>query len=225
MTRLSIRVIIFILFVLNDTILVYLSYLSILYKMENRKTSRRESLITAGKEMFLKHGFRRVSIDDLCAKAGISKMTFYRYFPNKTELAKTVYRTILDDGYLKFRSVMDEDSSPEEKIHKMLMYKLEGTDQISQEFLVDFYTSREAGLKDFVDSATKELWQGMISDFRAAQQKGIFRLDFDPGFFFIVMQKITGSLDDPEITKMFDSPQAMIMELVSLLIYGIVPKN
>ncbi len=193
--------------------------------MDNKKESRRETLINTGKDLFLKHGFRRVSIEELCTKAGISKMTFYRYFPNKTELAKTVFLSITENGYRKFQSVMNNDSSPEEKIHKILLYKLEGTDQISQEFLVDFYTSREAGLKDFVMSTTRDAWQEVIRDFRAAQQRGIFREDFNPEFFFLVSQKISGSLDDPEMTRLFESPQAMIMELAKLFMYGISPRK
>jgi AcrR family transcriptional regulator len=193
--------------------------------MENKKESRRETLINTGKDLFLKHGFRRVSIEDICKKAGISKMTFYRYFANKTELARTVYSTLMEEGLQEFRKIMNDDCSPQDKIRKMLLLKLEGTNQISQEFLVDFYTSREAGLKDFVMARTRELWLEVIGDIREAQKQGTFREDFNPGFFYLVSQKLTESLDDPEISKLFDNPQAMIMELANLLMYGIAPRK
>lgn len=192
---------------------------------DKTKVSKQDLFIENGKELFMKHGFRRITVEDICKKAGISKMTFYRYFPNKTELAKQVFVSIIEDGYRKFRMLLDEDSSPEEKIHKMLMLKMEGTDQLSQEFLVDFYTSHEAGLKEFVDNTTRNLWRRMINDFRKAQQQGVFRDDFNTECFFLVVQKITDSLDDPEIKKLFPTPQAMVMEVVSLLIYGIVPRK
>lgn len=40
---------------------------------------------TAG-EMFFRLGIRSVSIDDICRELGMSKKTFYVYFPSKDEL-------------------------------------------------------------------------------------------------------------------------------------------
>jgi AcrR family transcriptional regulator len=193
--------------------------------MEKPKITKRDILITTGKELFMKHGFRRVSVEDICAKAGTSKMTFYRFFPNKTELAKTIFVTIAEDGYVKFKSILSSDSSPEEKIHKLLVMKMEGTDQVSQEFIVDFYTSKETGLKEFVTTTIEDYWRGVITDFRKAQQDGIFRDDFNPEFFFLISQKITTSLDDPAMIRLFPNPQAMVMELINIMMYGIVPRK
>jgi AcrR family transcriptional regulator len=193
--------------------------------MNTEKNPRHKSLIIAGKELFMKHGFRRVSVEDICAKAGMSKMTFYRFFPNKTELAKAVYIKIAEEGYERFKEILNSNDSPEEMIHKLLMMKMEGTDEVSHEFIVDFYTSKETGLKEFVSTTMEDYWRGIISDFRKAQEKGIFREDFNPEFFFLLSQKMTASLDDPAITRLFPNPQAMVMELINIMMYGIVPRK
>lgn len=191
--------------------------------MEEEKISTESKILDAGRELFWKHGFKRVSIDDICENAGVSKMTFYRYFPNKIELAKAVYENFTKQGYEKFKAIMTDDSSPEEKMQKILSLKLEGTNQISPEFLTDFYTTKETGLKDFVIAKTNELFDVAINDFREAQKKGIFRSDFNPEFFFHISQKLSGSLDDPQLLQMFESPQDMIMELARLFMYGVAP--
>lgn len=191
--------------------------------MTEEKTSSQQKIISAGRELFWKHGFKRVSIDDICEKAGVSKMTFYRYFPNKIELAKSVYDHVTKEGYEKFKAIMKEDSSPEEKMNRFILLKLEGTSQISQEFLTDFYSSKELGLKDFVQERVSELWQAIIGDIREAQQKGIFRKDFNPELFFHTFQKLTELLEDAHVRKLYNNTQDMIMELISLLIYGIAP--
>lgn len=58
-------------------------------KIENKKY---KALLEAGKKLFCKHGFRRVTIDEICREAGASKMTFYKWFDNKTEFAKTIFQ-------------------------------------------------------------------------------------------------------------------------------------
>ncbi len=150
-------------------------------------------------------------------------MTFYRYFPNKTELAKSIYDKVIKDGYLQFQNILKEDSSPEEKMQKFLMMKKEGTNQISPEFLADFYMNKESELKQFVQARIGELMKNMIGDFREAQKAGIFRSDFNPEFIFHITYKLSESLDDPQLLKMFDNTQDLIMELSRFFIYGVSP--
>ena len=50
--------------------------------MENQQ----EQIVKTAGEMFFRLGIRSVSIDDICRELGISKKTFYVYFPSKDEL-------------------------------------------------------------------------------------------------------------------------------------------
>lgn len=45
-----------------------------------------EKILQTAKELFIKHGIRRVSIDDICQELHISKKTFYVYYSSKEEL-------------------------------------------------------------------------------------------------------------------------------------------
>ena len=191
--------------------------------MVEEKTSSQTKIMDAGRELFWKHGFRRVSIDEICNCASISKMTFYRYFPNKADLAKAVYDRVLAEGYEKFRTIMNDDSSPEEKIHQFLLLKMEGTNELSQEFVTDFYSSKETGLKEYVQAKISEMWKDIIGDIRKAQQKGIFRKDFNPEMFYYTWQKFTDILEDKNIQKLYNNTQDMVMDLINLLTYGIAP--
>jgi AcrR family transcriptional regulator len=193
--------------------------------MESKLTDSKNVILSASRELFWKHGFRRVTIEEICEKAGISKMTFYRYFPNKIELAKTVFIHVTEESYKKFLLIMNESSPAEEKIQKILLMKFEGTNDISQEFLTDFYTSKEYGLSYFVQQRTNDIWQKIIRDFRIAQENGTFRGDFSPEFFFLVSQKIIESFNDTKIMQLFATPQEMILEYAKLLMYGISPQR
>jgi AcrR family transcriptional regulator len=86
--------------------------------MEDRITDRKGIILSTAKDLFWKHGFRRVSVEEICKKSGISKMTFYRYFPNKIEVAKAVFDKVSREGYEQFQSILNEISSPEEKSEK-----------------------------------------------------------------------------------------------------------
>jgi AcrR family transcriptional regulator len=109
-------------------------------------------IMSSAKELFWKHGFKRVSIEEICVKARTSKMTFYRFFANKTELAKAVFDKVVEEGIAQFREILASDSTPAEKVEKMIMMKIEGSHDVSQEFIMDFYSNPELGLKEYIEA-------------------------------------------------------------------------
>jgi len=48
----------------------------------------REKLIRAAVELFAKKGFEKTTVDEIVAKAGVAKGTFYLYFKSKDDLIK-----------------------------------------------------------------------------------------------------------------------------------------
>lgn len=189
--------------------------------MQIEKISKPELINHAARELFWKHGFKRVSVEEVCEKAGISKMTFYRFFPNKIELAKSVFEKVSAESVAAFREIIHDEIAPEEKMKRILFMKHEGTSQISNEFLMDFYTSKELGLKEFVEQKTAESWGMILADFRTAQLHGIFRKDLKPEFLLFITQKLTESFNDPALMQMYDTPHDLVMEFAKLFMYGI----
>lgn len=193
--------------------------------MEKRKYIKQDLILKVSKELFWKHGFKRVSVEEVCVKAGISKMTFYRCYSNKIELAKSVYDMITQEGIDKFHEIMKENSIQEEKIKRILLLKYESTNQISHEFLMDFYNSKEPGLKEYVEAKTMEGRQQVLSELKAAQNQGLFRKDFNPEILFFVFHKIMELFSEPEVIKLYKHPQDAIMEILNLIMYGVLPRK
>jgi AcrR family transcriptional regulator len=192
-------------------------------KFENNK--KYQQILATGRDLFWKHGFKRVSIEEVCLKAEVSKMTFYRFFPNKIELAKAVFDQVVNEGLQKFKDILHEDSTSSEKIRKIMLMKMDGTHNISKEFLQDFYNDRELGLKEYIDEKTRQSWSEILNDFKQAQEKGWFRSDMKPEFLFYFSQKMGELLIDENLLKLYHTPQELILELTNFFAYGISPRD
>ena len=57
-----------------------------------RKEARPEEITAAALELFVERGYAGTRLEDVAARAGISKGTLYLYFANKEELFKAVVR-------------------------------------------------------------------------------------------------------------------------------------
>ena len=69
---------------------------------QRRKEERPAELMAAALELFVERGFAATKLDDVAARAGVSKGTLYLYFASKEELFKAVIQKgilpVLDQG-------------------------------------------------------------------------------------------------------------------------------
>jgi AcrR family transcriptional regulator len=195
--------------------------------MSKYKTNKKyQDIMNTAHNLFWRHGFRRVSVEEICRKSDVSKMTFYKFFPNKFELAKAVFDEVLDDGMRKWDEIIHADISGSEKIKRIVQMKAEGTNEISKEFMEDFYFGTQPELKSYVEQRTTEMWRIIIKGFKVAQQKGWFRKDFKPEFIFYVSNKFVEIMSDENLLSLYDSPQELILEFTNFITYGISnPEN
>lgn len=185
-------------------------------------SKKHKDIVSTAKELFWKYGFKRVTIEEVCATAKVSKMTFYKFYPNKLELAKAVFDMVVDDGVERFKLLMGSDAPVSEKMRGMIQMKLEGANDISREFLADFYANPELGLSTYIEEKTRVVWADVITVFREGQQKGWFRSDFKPELLLILAQKAAELVTDSKVVALYNKPQDLVLELTSLMTYGIV---
>lgn len=186
-------------------------------------SKKQAQILETGHRLFWKYGFKRVTVEELCRESGVSKMTFYRYYPDKITLAKAVFDREVEKSILRFREIMAADDSPDEKIRQILLMKSDSVSGISKEFLKDFYADNDIGLGAYIAEKTSIVWNEIILDFKAAQDKGIFRTDFKPELMLYLSQKLIDIMSDEYLISLFGSPENTVMELARFFTYGISP--
>lgn len=187
------------------------------------KSKKHRDILDTSKELFWKYGFKRVTIEEICEKSNVSKMTFYRFYSNKLELAKSVFDMVIDNSIKDFKTLMKQDIPASEKVKGMLQMKFEGTNDISKEFLIDFYNNQDLEVSRYIQKRIHEVWSQIIEDFRKGQDEGWLRKDFKPEIILIFSQKMMDLIKDENVLKLYNTPQDLIMEIANLFTYGITP--
>lgn len=52
---------------------------------EQKRTATRRALIAATRSLSAEHGFSHVTVEEICERAGVSRRTFFNYFPAKED--------------------------------------------------------------------------------------------------------------------------------------------
>jgi AcrR family transcriptional regulator len=69
-----------------------ISALETTHKRERRKEARPGELLDAALDLFVEKGFSAARVDEVAARAGVSKGTLFLYFESKEDLFKAVVR-------------------------------------------------------------------------------------------------------------------------------------
>ena len=100
-------------------------------------SKKKQQLLITATELFRAHGFRRITIDEICKTSNISKMTFYKYFKNKIDIVKVVLETIYSQGKLRYYEMLKEDIPFSNKIENMFLISRTQTHAIGQAFFLN----------------------------------------------------------------------------------------
>jgi TetR/AcrR family transcriptional repressor of mexJK operon len=67
-----------------------------------RSARKRATILSAGRDLFLSHGYQGTSVDQIAASAQVSKQTVYKHFGDKQELLLTIVNEALDSTVTPF---------------------------------------------------------------------------------------------------------------------------
>lgn len=186
---------------------------------------KRKQLVHTAHDLFFKYGIKRVTVEEICKEANVSKMTFYKHFKNKNELVKTMVTDLVEEGMEKYRNLMDSDLPFEDKIRETIQMKLDGTDGMSSEFLADYIQHAEPDFLEFLHGKMNEAMTTVIRDYAEAQKKGDIRQDIRIEFIMWYLNKMMELMGDEQLEMLYDNPQEMIGEMVNFFFYGIMPRK
>ncbi|MEK9740567.1 MAG: TetR/AcrR family transcriptional regulator [Flavobacteriaceae bacterium] len=142
----------------------------------------REEIVKESTTLFLKYGFKSVTMDEIAQHMRISKKTIYNHFPNKEQLVEESaiahFEFIID----RIKTISNQAKDP---IIELYQLKKEATQHLSNEKnspqyqLQKFYPKIYVGLKK---REFRELGKFFSNSIRKGINTGLFRPDLDVDF-------------------------------------------
>lgn len=177
---------------------------------------------TAAEELFRKHGIKRVTVEEISAKAGISKMTFYKYFANKKELVIYLWQAMTDIGLAKLDEIEKSETTFPQKIQALLKMKEEGVSQMGNQYVRD-YLEYVPEVQDFYNKLFTVSMTKFMDFIRQAQEKGEVRKSLRPEFFLAAIRKLMELAQDEKLIALYPNYTDFALEVNNFMYYGIMP--
>lgn len=190
-----------------------------------KQSGKFEAIVGAARSLFWKHGIRRVTIEEICQNAGVSKMTCYKYFSNKTAIAKYLIEDMFESGVKAYKEIYSCEIPYEEKVKKMVDLKMSNAHEMSQELLDDVYKYQDEDLSDTIEDIKNKMIGIYLDDIHDAQKTGEIRSDVKPEFLLYFLNNMTEMFTDQKLVKLYANPEQMIAEVMNFFFYGIMPRK
>lgn len=126
-------------------------------------------IFAAAKQCFFQHGYSKTSLTMIAEQAGVSRVTFYKYYKTKEEIFRAVTSTFLRERLEEFQELVDREPDYwrrlERVMHSWVVSPFEdmASDLIISDLMYahrqisgDFRHSDQALLTKFLESITQE---------------------------------------------------------------------
>ncbi len=138
----------------------------------------KERILEKAQELYLKLGFRRVTMDDIATELGMSKKTIYQHFADKNALVEECSSYFLNKEKCREQEVAEQANDPIEEIimsTKMMREMLGTINPVAFHDLQKYYPKAWAQYlqhkSHFLEVVKNNLLKGI--------EKGLYRADLD----------------------------------------------
>jgi AcrR family transcriptional regulator len=193
--------------------------------MVNTQNKKIQTLVSTAHELFMRHGIRRVTVEEICLESNISKMTFYKYFKNKIDLTKYLLNQIHYEQITAYREIMNQQIPYPEKVKNMIQLKHQLTKPVSKEFIHDLYKNPVPDIADLIETFRVAFLKEILDDLKEASDNGDIRQNLKPELILYFLNHMREMIEDGNLLSIYQSPNELIMEITNFFFYGILPVN
>ncbi|GAB4461692.1 MAG: hypothetical protein OHK0029_27390 [Armatimonadaceae bacterium] len=88
---------------------------------EQNSCETRQAILEAARSRFMHYGYKKTTIDEIAADAGVGKGTVYLYFSGKEDILLTIAADVKRNITEQMRAIAHSLASPDEKIRRMIL--------------------------------------------------------------------------------------------------------
>ncbi len=178
-------------------------------RWQRRKAARPAEILAAALDCFAERGFAATRMEDVAARAGVTKGTVYLYFPNKVELFKALVRSELLPNIERLEAIADSPRTATELLQQLLAIWSEHVAPSRAAVLPKLMIAEAGNFPDLARLYLHEVIHRGLRLLRSVLQRGVdageFRLiDVEhtaycviaPLIFSVLWQHSFGPLDD-----------------------------
>ncbi|MFC1951699.1 TetR/AcrR family transcriptional regulator [Chloroflexota bacterium] len=193
---------------------------------QHRREQKMERIRGAAFDLFGTYGLKKTSISEIAEKAGVSKVTIYKYFIDKDGLVRDIVKSLFSAVMDTYRSIIKEDLTFPDKLQKIILDKAEWGRYYKGEFL-KAVISNDPVIRHYVDTMYKEEINPLLLNFfEEGKKQGYVSSELSQEailLFSVILRE--GLITGLDISDDTDQNVKLISDIIHLYLYGVLGKK
>jgi len=198
-------------------------------RWRRRKEARPEEILAAALASFAERGFAATRLEDVAARAGISKGTLYLYFGGKEKLFEAVVRATLLPNLERIEALTATFEGPSAQLLERLLVTIAGVVSARMGAIPKLVIAEAGNFPDlarfYLDEVVRRGLRLIATILRRGIERGEFRpVDVDHTVFCVIAPMLIAALWKNSLEPHDDAPldaQALARAHLDLLLRGL----
>lgn len=150
-------------------------------------------------EQFQRHGFSRVTMDEIAKQTNTGKGTLYRYFPSKEELLIAAIDKNIAEIEEKLELELSDDKEPMEKLNSYVLILSQRMKYLRTSQLSDIERNVPQAYQLICEARERMIFKTLSSILEEGKNSGIFRRDLNVDFATKILLGTSEYMTSPKV--------------------------
>lgn len=189
--------------------------------------SKQQTIADTARRLFREHGFSAVSVGSICAKASVSRVTFYKYYSGKNALLQEIVTEQKNRVRTEFENLLERQCSLREAAEAVFYLQKQSFEELySAAFLRDIEENTDLELERFFHELNEEKYAFMRGFFHTLQQRRLIQPDLPVELIDLFIRQADILMRHPQLTALYAAaPQKLPQDVLGLLLHGLSGKE
>ncbi len=159
-------------------------------------------ILQAADQLYRKHGFRAVSMDDLAKEIGMSKKTIYKFFSSKNKLVEALVMEHTEKQRQEISAIVEKNNDPIKTMVEIGQLVSTYYTEMSPDIILELKKYFFEIWQQVDKMQTEQMLLGITKNLIAGVKLGLYRKEIDPEFIakVYVNSVISACDNDDQIT-------------------------
>ena len=192
-------------------------------KTDDKERETRDRILSAAEELFMRYGFRSITMDEIARHLGVSKKTIYQHFADKDEIVCQCISNHLEDEKCMAAEIWSNVTNPVEELLLEAQQLKITFNSVHPTVLFELKKYHPKAWEIFQEHKEKWILQSIIDNLKKGVEMGFYRPDIDPEILARLRVEQISMGFDPGI---FPSPQFSLntiqLQLIEHFLHGLL---
>ncbi|MFA6261505.1 MAG: TetR/AcrR family transcriptional regulator [Bacteroidia bacterium] len=157
----------------------------------------KEKILIEAENLFMRYGFKSITMDDVSRELGVSKKTLYLHFADKHDLVNQCVECHLERMNQTCSHLIETKEDPISTLLAITEFNIQQLQRVSQSSIYDLKKYFKGAWDKLMENRNQFIYKSIKANLELGMKKGLYRKELDPEVVGMIYIHLVSLVIDP----------------------------